>query len=425
MQCCRRCLYPANHPLGISFDAEGICTGCRVHEEKDCLDWTVREAMLRNILDSYRGRSRARHDCIIPVTGARDSFFIVHLVRKVYGLNPLLVVYNRNCNSRAGIYNIARLRTALGCDIQTLTLRPSLVKRMMRTTISERGSFHWHALAGHTVFPVQVAVQTGIPLIIWGAHQGLDQVGMFSHLDEVEMSRRYRREHDLMNLDAEELVDRGGLNEKDLMPLFYPQDADLRRVAVRGIYLGNYIRWDTKAQHERMVALYDYYMGPLARTFDSYNDVDDMHYAGAHDVVKFRKWGYGKATDHACREIRFGRLSREEGLTLARRYEQAAAPDIRALAAFMDMSESHLLAEVDRHRDPSVWQRDGDGTWRRRASATPAAAPADLPRSGDCRFMFNNPVDFSGEPYTRQLLTRGYLAERNGPYGKRDQTSSI
>jgi len=405
MKFCRRCLYPANHPFGISFDTEGVCTGCRIHEEKDRLDWVGREKQLRAILEGYRGRQRTRHDCIIPVSGGRDSFFIVHLVKKVYGLNPLLVTYNRHYNSRAGIYNIARLRTALGCDIQTLTLRPSLVKKIMRGTLAELGSFHWHALAGQTVFPVQVGVQTGIPLIVWGAHQALDQVGMFSHLDDVEMSRRYRREHDLMGMEAEDLVNRQDFAENDLRPLFYPQDAELRRVGVRGIYLGNYIRWDTKAQHERMVREYDYYMGELPRTFDTYNDVDCVHYAGMHDVIKFRKLGYGKATDHACREIRFGRLSRHGGLVLARKYQDKPAPDAAGLAAFLSVPESYILAHADRHRDP----RSG-------AAAQDIDSPADLPHHGSAEFITNTPPDFEGPAAERQLLTKGYLAERNGSH---------
>lgn len=413
MRFCRRCLYPENHPFGISFDAEGICTGCRVHEEKDYLDWIARERTLRTLLEGYRGRQRARHDCIVPVSGGRDSFFIVHLIQKVYGLNPLLVTYNRHYNSRAGIYNIARLRTALGCDIQTLTLRPSLVKRMMRATLSELGSFHWHALAGQTVFPVQVAVQTGIPLIVWGAHQALDQVGMFSHLDEIEMTRRYRREHDLMGLEAEDLVDRHGLTENDLHPLFYPQDAELRRIGIRGIYLGNYIRWDSKAQHERMVRAYDYYMGSLPRTFDTYNDVDCAHYAGMHDLIKQRKLGYGKATDHACREIRFGRLTRQQGLILARQFQARPAPDGEDLAAFVNMPLSDILAAADRRRDP------------RAASPVDRDDAADLPHQDDANFMTNMPPDFEGPPMARQLLTKGYLAERNGPHGRRNQATPV
>lgn len=395
---CRRCLYPANHPLGITFDAEGICSGCRVHEEKDRLDWTERELVLAQLLGGYRGRSRGRHDCIVPVSGGRDSFFIVHLVRKVYGLNPLLVVYNRHYNTRAGIYNIERLRTVFGCDIITLTLAPELVKRVMRATLARRGSFHWHALAGHTAFPVQQAVRLKIPLVIWGAQQGLEQVGMFSHLDEVEMTRRYRLEHDLMGLEAEDMVDKAGASEADVKPFFYPTDGELRRAGVRGIYLGNYVRWDSKAQHERMLEHYNYYAGPLTRTFDTYNDIDDMHFTGAHDVIKLRKHGYGRATDDACREIRFGRLTREQGMRLANAYQQVPATDFAALADFIGLSEQEILAKADRCRTvPEIR----------------LAAPCDANESGDLTISFrtNIPADFSGRPLDQQLLTRGYARE--------------
>jgi N-acetyl sugar amidotransferase len=397
---CKRCLYPANHPLGLGFDGEGICNGCRVHEEKDQLDWGEREQMLARLLAGYRGRTRGRHDCIVPISGGRDSFFIVHLVRKVYGLNPLLVVYNRHYNSRAGIYNIARLRTVLGCDIITLTLAPDLVRRVMRATLAALGSFHWQAIAGQTVFPVQQAARLKIPLIIWGAHQGLEQVGMYSHRDEVEMTRRYRREHDLMGLEAEDLIDRDGLAEADLKPFFYPGDSALRRGGVRGIYLGNYIRWDSKAQHERMLDLYDYYTGPLPRAFDTYNDIDDLHFTGAHDVIKLRKHGYGKVTDDACREIRFGRMTREQGFDLAKAYQHRQAADFPALSGFIDLSEQEILAQGDRHATA--------------APPTAPAAPCSGPKPGDipgCVFRTNIPADFEGPAQSEQLLTRGYARE--------------
>jgi hypothetical protein len=88
----------------------------------------------------------------------------------------------------------------------TLTVNPETVKKITRATIRKMGSIYWHCIAGQTVYPVQVAVKFKIPLIIWGAHQGLDQVGMFSHLDEVEMTRKYRKEHDLMGFEAEDLI---------------------------------------------------------------------------------------------------------------------------------------------------------------------------------------------------------------------------
>lgn len=404
MKICQRCLYPENHPLGITFDAEGICSGCRVHEEKDSLDWAARQTRLRGFLDTYRGRNYSRHDCVVPISGGRDSFYIVHLVKRVYGLNPLLVVYNKHYNTRAGIYNIARLRTAFGCDVATMTLDPRLIKRVMRATLALRGSFHWHALAGHTVFPVQTAVRMNIPLVIWGAHQGLEQVGMFSHLDEVEMTRRYRKEHDLMGLEAEDCVDQQGLSERDLSAFFYPSDAQLRKAGVRGIYLGNFHRWDTKAQHEEMVTLYRQYQGPLPRTFDTYNDIDDMHFTGMHDLLKILKFGYGKVVDDACREIRYGRLQRDEAIALIARHDQQAAPNADALSQFIGMERDEILRSADAWRDGRLGES--------RAYSDFLSAKADLGGGpANCQFGTYQPDDFAGDPLTTQLLTRGYARE--------------
>jgi len=201
-QTCTRCLYTALHPLHLTFDEEGICSGCRVHEEKDRLDWAERGKKLATILEAYRSTSSRNYDCIVPVSGARDSHFIVHTVKRVYGMNPLLVTYNKHYNTDLGIRNLANLRRTFDCDIMTLTVSPDTVKKITRGTLRRLGSLYWHCLAGQTVWPVSMAVKLKIPLIVWGAHQGLDQVGMFSHLDEVEMTRKYRKEHDLMGLEA-------------------------------------------------------------------------------------------------------------------------------------------------------------------------------------------------------------------------------
>lgn len=413
MRYCHRCLYPENHPLMLGFDETGVCLGCRVHEEKDQLDWRERETRLSTILDSYRGRSASGYDCIVPVSGARDSYFILHTIRKVYGLNPLLVSYNRHYNTAAGMNNLERLRTLLGSDIITETINPEWIKRISQTTLQRLGSFHWHHLAGSTVFPVRMAVRMNIPLIVWGHHQGVDQVGMFSHRDEVEMTRRYRREHDLMGCEAEDLVDVDGLSENDLRPFFYPSDNEINRSGVRGIYLGNYIRWDTKKQHESMLEKYNYYTGPQQGTFDTYNDVDCQHYSGIHDYIKFIKWGYGKVTDHACREIRFGRLSREDGIALVEQRRWNTLPaDADAFARWVGMDLADVLSAVDRHRDPAIWARGGDGEWEQkdhvgRQADGDGVEAARLPRKEDGPFLSNRPARFTASATDAQLLTQG------------------
>lgn len=97
---------------------------------------------------------------------------------------------------------------------------------------------------------------------------------------------------------------------------------------VRGIYLNNYVRWDTKAQHELMIKLYGYETAAQQRTFDTYNDVDCFHYSGLHEAINFRKRGCGKATDHDCREIRLKRLTSEEGIALLKQYANVIPFDL-------------------------------------------------------------------------------------------------
>ena len=99
MQFCTRCLYTDQHPLHLTFDKHGVCSGCRIHDEKDVLDWRERGERLRIILEQYRCRSGNNYDCIVPVSGARDSYFIVHTIKNVYRMNPLLVTYNKQYNT--------------------------------------------------------------------------------------------------------------------------------------------------------------------------------------------------------------------------------------------------------------------------------------------------------------------------------------
>lgn len=414
MRYCKRCLYPENHPLNITFDEMGVCSGCRVHEEKNILDWRERAEKLKKIFNEFRVQTRSIHDCIIPVSGARDSYFIVHVVKNIFGMHPLLVTYNKQYNTRMGIRNLAYLRTLFGCDIMTMTVSPERVKRITRESLKQRASMYWHCLAGQTVFPVQVAVKFKIPLIVWGAHQGNDQVGMFSHLDEVEMTRKYRKEHDLMGLEAEDLVK--GAEEitlDDMEQYIYPHDRELESVGVRGIYLNNYVRWDSKAQHEQMIRDYGYESMAQRRTFDTYNDVDCFHYSGIHDYIKFLKWGYGKATDHACREIRLNRMSREEGIEMVRKYQNLQPVDLGLFLQWLEMSAERFWGYIDRHRDERIWQKT-DTRWDLRDSVIhhgndEGVDDVRLGKTGTCRFIITPRKDQNAQENEYILIGRGWV----------------
>jgi N-acetyl sugar amidotransferase len=316
------------------------------------------------LLKNYRNSSGSNYDCIVPVSGARDSYFIVHTIKNVLGMNPLLVNYNKHYNTSVGVRNLANLRIKFDCDIIIQTINPDTVKKITRGTLRLLGSIYWHCLAGQTVFPVQLAVKMKIPLIIWGAHQGLDQVGMYSHLDEVEMTRKYRKEHDLMGYEAEDLInDFDGITEGDITPYRYPENNEIEQVGVRGIYLNNYIRWDSTAQHEQMMKIYSYETHFQNRTFDNYNDVDCWNYSDTHDYIKYIKHGFGKVVDHASREIRLGRLSRNKALSLIRYYESQPLIHLDKFLNWIGITENAFYYLVDQHRNTIFWDRNNDWNW--------------------------------------------------------------
>lgn len=402
IQFCKRCLYTTAHPLGLTLDDEGICSGCRIHEEKDTLDWAARWQKLESLVKPYRSHDGNNYDCIVPVSGGQDSYYIVHLVKEQLGLNPLLVTYNKYFNTPLGIRNLANLRIRFNCDILYQNVNPVSVKKITRSTLRRFGSIYWPILAGQTVFPVQTAVRYKIPLIIWGAHQGLEQVGMFSHEHEVEMTRRYRKDHDLMGHEADDLLSIfDTLKEEDIWQYRYPDDHDLNAIGVRGIYLGNYVRWDPKSQHEQMIREYGYRTAGFPRTFDCYDYVDCFNYMNLHDQLKLYKHGFSKVTDHASREIRHGRLTRAEGLVLVRRYEQAPVEYPQLFGEWLGVTPRSMQFLMDQHRNPQFWLESSPGQWVFNGWSTlqeSTAQPSSLNGAGSINFDVNDTLDDRASP---------------------------
>jgi len=264
-----------------------------------------------------------------------------------------------------GIKNLANLRIKFNCDILIQNINPLKVKKITRSTLRRFGSIYWPCLAGQTVFPVQTAIYYKIPLIIWGAHQGLEQVGMFSHKDEVEMTRRYRKDHDLMGFEADDLITVfDTIKEEDIWQFRYPEDSELNDVGVRGIYLGNYVRWDPKAQHEEMIKTYGYLSSNFHRTFDSYDHVDCFNYMGIHDELKLFKNGYSKVTDHASREIRHGRLTRDQGLSLVKKYELIQSEFKNVFNKWLGLDKLGLKFLMDQCRNSKYFKEESPGKFK-------------------------------------------------------------
>ena len=368
MRYCARCVYPENARPAIIFDDAGVCSGCRYHESRDRANWDEREKALREILTEYRERARERreiYDCIIPVSGGKDSHFQVHLLKNVYGMNPLLVAYNHCFNTRLGVRNLRNLVKQFGCDLVRVTSNLHSARKIARYMVRKVGDITWHYHAGIRTVPFQMAVRYKIPLMIWGEHGYAELTGMFRLEDMVEYTKWTRQEHDMRGYEPEDLInEESGLTWQDMAPFVYPRDEEIEELGVRGIYLSNYLYWDARAQGQLVHDKYsfDYFRKERDRTFAVYGKTDD-HANDVHDYMKYLKFGYGRTTDDAATEVRHGRMTREEAIALVGRYDHVRPSSLDLYLNFLGMAEQEFEASVDPMRDKAIWQRAANGRW--------------------------------------------------------------
>lgn len=317
LQNCPKCHYPLDHRLGLTINGQE-CSGCLTHKEKDQINWGEKSNELSSILQSYKKQHR-RYDCIVPVVGDAEDYYTLSNVLHS-GLSPLVVCVNDYFKNDIGWHNLHNLITHF--DVDSFVFNPDIrvYKDLVRTSLRKFDHILLPFLQLHTAFPVHVAYERKIPLIIWGQNQAIEQVGKFSHNDAVEMSRWNRREHDLFNVEVENLVGNGAqVNERDLNYYRYPEINNLSRRGVRGIYLSNYIRWDPILQNQRMQE-YGFIPQDNNSTFDVYERAGSSVYYNLHDLLKMKRCGFRKISDHTAREIRHGRITSEEGSLIIKSY---------------------------------------------------------------------------------------------------------
>jgi N-acetyl sugar amidotransferase len=400
MEYCARCMYPANAKPTIIFDDEGVCSGCRYHESRQKLEigWAEREKMLREILAEAKSVAKQRgnpHDCIIPVSGGKDSHFQVWVLTTKYGMNPLLVTYNHVFNAPSGLRNLANLVEKSGRDLVTYTAGPSSVRRISRYMLETVGDLTWHYHAGIRTLPFQIAVQRNIPLIVWGEHGFAELTGLVTLEDFVEYTKWSRKEHDMRGIEAHELIGKNGITEADIAPYVFPSDEDIERVGVRGVYLSNFFDWNAKPQVERMMDVWGF--EPVSyerdRTFNLFAKIDD-HANDVHDYLKYLKFGYGRATDDASTEIRHGRMTREEGIAMVKRYDSREPSTLKLYCDFLGLSIDQFYGLVEPMRDPAIWEKI-NGKWYVKDSIDrhaigPREEAARVPQSNDRTLGANN-----------------------------------
>jgi N-acetyl sugar amidotransferase len=365
IQYCKKCLYP-KISVNLLFDDEGVCNACLTQEQFDEIPpdfWKSKEAQFVNLAEEAKQKSSSNYDCVIPVSGGKDSYFQVHKALE-HGLKPLLVTYHGNNYLSEGQGNLDRMREKF--DVDHIVFGPSVpvLKKLNKVCFELMGDMNWHAHAGIKIYPMHIAVRLKIPLVIWGEITW-SIAGMFDPDDYVEYNKRTVFEHDLRGYTIRDMLEKlPELGEKDLIWLQMPSDQETDEAGTIGIYIGNFFRWDPNEHTRLMVERYDFELArePFERTYRTISNLDDMHENGVHDYLKFIKFGYGRATDHASKDIRSGYMSREKGVQIVRKMDHVKPRDLARWLEYAGMTEEEFDRTADTFRDPRVWWIH-EGTW--------------------------------------------------------------
>ncbi|MFN5981844.1 MAG: N-acetyl sugar amidotransferase [Fluviicola sp.] len=372
MRYCSKCVYPKSSAVPLAFDENGLCSGCKSANERIQVDWDRKKRQFERILEEYKNTDGSNYDCLIPVSGGKDSYYQVHLIKTVYGLNPLLVTYNGNNYTETGMKNLRNMREAFGVDHIFYTPSIETLKKMNRLGLQMMGDMNWHAHSGIFTYPIRVAVQQNIPLMIWGEHGFMDLGGMHSYNDMVEFTYRYRHEHCLRGFEWYDFIDQAPkfdetLEKKELITWMYPSDEEIERVGVRGLFVSNYFKWEANEHGQLMKEKYGFIESeePFERTYRLMSNLDDMHENGIKDYMKYVKFGYGRATDHVCKDIRAGIMTREEGIEIIRKMDPIKSKDLYRWLDYVGWTEEYFDEVADRFRDPRVWWINEKGEWEK------------------------------------------------------------
>lgn len=365
-QYCTRCLLPNTKP-DLSFNQEGVCNACENYENRETIDWSQREKDFHEIINHFRQqRVHSNHwDCIVPVSGGKDSTYQVLKLREL-GLNPLCVNATTCHLSDIGRANIDNIKK-LGVDLIEFSPNPIVRAKLNKIGLTQVGDISWPEHIGIFTIPVSVAVRFNIPLIVWGENSQNEYGGPEDAIHNHKLDRNWLEEFGgLLGLRVSDLIGFEGLTEQDLIPYFYPEEAEIKRVGVTGIFLGHYFQWDGLTN--ALLSMANGFQSLSHRVEGSmvnYENLDNYQ-TGIHDYFKYLKFGFGRATDIASLHIRRGRMTRAEGLQIIKKCEgqfpwhYLGKPLVDILSP-LDLSVDEFIAICDKFTNKKLFKTDSSG----------------------------------------------------------------
>ena len=368
MRYCKRCLQPDTRP-GIIFDDEQICFACRYEESKATIDWEQRHAELQAFADEAKAEAKKRgntYDCIIGVSGGKDSTFQAVYAKEKLGLNPLLINCMPDEITEIGRKNIENLNN-LGFDIISIRPNPIVAKKLARKSFFERGNII--AASEYCLWASSyiMAVKFNIPLIIQGENAALT-LGAAKNQETTGNAFSVMQLETIRGASVDSFVDlSNNITEKDLFLYKIPTVEEMQAKGIKAIFLQYYTKeWSQVTNADFAIA-----RGLTGRS-------DDLHDLGRYrrytaldsdlqipnQMIKYLKFGFGYATEEICYDIREGRFSREDGKWYVTEYDGGCGEKyIDAACKYLSITKEEFWEVVDKYVNRDLFEKV-DGKWK-------------------------------------------------------------
>lgn len=362
---CTRCIMPDTKP-DLQLNEKGVCNACRNYEERGQIDWAARGEELEKLLEKYRSVDGSNWDCIVPVSGGKDSTYQVIRILQL-GLRPLAVTSTTCDLAGLGRENIDNLKR-LGVDHVEMSPNPLIRAKLNGIGLKQVGDISWPEHVGIFTIPVRAAVQFNVPLLIWGENSQNEYGGPATAAGNNILNRRWLEEFGgMLGLRVSDLVGTNGIEAHHLIPYSYPSDEELKRVGVTGLFLGHYIPWDglsnTLIAQAHGFKTYDKI---VEGSMVNYENLDNYQ-TGIHDYFKFLKFGFGRATDIACVHIRRSRITRQDGIEIVNRHDgqfpwEYLGKSLEDILRPLEISVDEFIKICDKFTNKKIFKRDSTGS---------------------------------------------------------------
>lgn len=355
---CTKCTISTMRPR-ITFDADGVCSACRFAEQKAITDWAAREAELVALCDKHRSHDGS-FDVVVPVSGGKDGGFTAHQLKTRYGMNPLCVSFAPLLPTEIGQKN---LRAFIDSGFSVIQGHPNgqAARKMARLAFEHMGDPFQPFIYGQTNFPLRIAAQERIGLVMYGEDGELEYGGAVKEA----RAKRSPQEHDAQYFSGKspEFWEAYGVSAKELEIFQGPRPQEAYGQTDKFLnppeihFFGYYKKWDPQENFYYCTEHTGFVPNPerTEGTYSKYASLDDR-LDGLHYYLAFIKFGIGRCTSDSSHEIRDGKITREEGVALVHKFDgEFPGKHFAEACDYMGISEYKAMGIINGWRNPEVW----------------------------------------------------------------------